>query len=112
MRETATGTDGVLLGATPLFAQAATAQLSSRPGPSSTPSAVPEIEGGAADFRAYEGGGEQRSGELLLIEAYAAIWLVAFVLVLLSIRRQKQLEQRLDRLQDDLKRAAEQQEQR
>ncbi len=92
MRETATG----------MFAQAGSAQLGARPG-------APQ-EGGS-DFRAYEGGAEQRSGELLLIEAYAAIWLVAFVFIFLSIRRQKRLEQRLDRLQDDLERAAEQQEQ-
>ena len=113
MRETATTADGATLLATPLLAQVGSAQLGSRPGapqPSHTPSAVPQKEG-ASDFRAYEGGGEQRSGELLLIEAYVAIWLVAFVLIFLSIRRQKQLEQRLDRLQEDLKRAAEQQEQ-
>ncbi len=92
--------------ATTLFAQASSVQLTGPPAappPSSTSSAVPE--GGATDFRAYEGG-EQRSGELLLIEAYSAIWLVAFVFILLSIRRQKRLEQRLDRLQEDLKRAA------
>ncbi len=92
---------------TPLFAQAGSVNTAApgSPQPSTTTSA-PDGE-----LRPYEGAVEQRSGELLLIEAYAAIWLVAFGLILLSLRRQRRLEERLDRLQEDLERAAKQQEQ-
>lgn len=56
-------------------------------------------------FRAVDGARAAHSGELLLVEAYAAIWLVAFVLLLLSLRRQRRMEARIARLEADLARA-------
>lgn len=55
-----------------------------------------------SEFRAVEGGGVQASGELLLIEAYAAIWLLVFALVFMSIRKQRKLDDRIERLSEDL----------
>jgi CcmD family protein len=59
-------------------------------------------DGRAGEFRAVEGGPEMRSGALLLVEAYAAIWLVLFVFVWLTARRQARLESRLDELENAL----------
>lgn len=57
-------------------------------------------------------GGDTTSGEVLLIEAYAAMWLVALVLVLMSWSRQKGIEQRIaslrgaiDKVRADVERA-------
>ena len=49
-------------------------------------------------FRPVEGGNELQSGEKLLVEAYAAIWIILFVMVLLSWRRQKGLDDRMGTL--------------
>jgi hypothetical protein len=56
-------------------------------------------------FRPTEGGGDGVSGMTLLVEAYVAMWLLAIVLVVLSIRKQKSLDERIARLQADLGRA-------
>lgn len=61
----------------------------------------------ATEFKPHEGGGEVASGEVLLVEAYAAMWFLAFVLIFLSFRRQKALDRRIDRLQEDISRARE-----
>jgi len=53
-------------------------------------------------FKPDKGGDNLQSGELLLIEAYAAIWLVAFGLILLTWRKQRRLSARLDQLQRDI----------
>ena len=37
-------------------------------------------------------------GAVLLVEAYAAMWIVLFGLLALSLRRQRRLDERLDRL--------------
>jgi hypothetical protein len=42
-----------------------------------------------------QGGPELQSGEKLLVEAYSAIWIILFVLVLLSWRRQRRLDERM-----------------
>ncbi len=42
-----------------------------------------------------EGGPQLQSGEKLLVEAYAAIWVILFALVLLSWRRQRRLDDRM-----------------
>ena len=39
-----------------------------------------------------------QSGEKLLVEAYAAIWLILFAMVLFSWRRQKSLDDRMGTL--------------
>ncbi len=42
-----------------------------------------------------QGGQELQSGEKLLVEAYAAIWLILFAMVLFSWRRQRGLDDRM-----------------
>ena len=50
-------------------------------------------------FRPVQGGTEMQSGEKLLVEAYAAIWLILFALVLLSFRRQRRMDDRMSSLE-------------
>ncbi|HZO14875.1 MAG TPA: CcmD family protein [Polyangiaceae bacterium] len=56
-------------------------------------------------FRPVEGGGDQSSGGMLLTVAYSVIWLMALALILLSMRRQRQLDARIVQLSADLERA-------
>jgi CcmD family protein len=56
-------------------------------------------------FKPVEGASQMQSGEKLLVEAYAAIWLILFVAVLLSWRRQRQLEARVGTLEIALEKA-------
>jgi len=62
------------------------------------------------EFAPVEGssGSDLPSGEVLLVEAYAAIWLLAFFLVFLSFRKQRGLDERIRVLREDLERAREQ----
>lgn len=65
-----------------------------------TASPAPAATGTSADdrstsFRPVQGGTEMQSGEKLLVEAYAAIWVILFALVLLSWRRQRRLDERM-----------------
>jgi CcmD family protein len=46
-------------------------------------------------FRPVEGGTEMASGEKLLVEAYSAIWIILFVFIFLSWRRQRQIDARI-----------------
>ena len=46
-----------------------------------------------------------QSGEKLLVEAYAAIWLILFALVFISWRRQKQIDRRIDALEAAVQKA-------
>jgi CcmD family protein len=71
--------------------------------PSATAPGQPTASGTGADdrstsFRPVEGGNEMQSGEKLLVEAYAAIWLILFALVLFSWRRQRRLDERMGEL--------------
>ncbi|MEQ9323929.1 MAG: CcmD family protein [Polyangiaceae bacterium] len=59
----------------------------------------------STEFRPVEGGGNSKSGEMLLVQAYAAFWLFAFGLIVFSLRKQKKLDARIDRLEDDLRKA-------
>jgi hypothetical protein len=64
------------------------------------PAAAPTGTATGADdrntsFRAVQGGGEMQSGEKLLVEAYAAIWVILFALILLSWRRQRGIDARM-----------------
>jgi CcmD family protein len=52
-----------------------------------------------------EGGSELQSGEKLLVEAYAAIWIILFALVLLSWRRQRGLDERMTQLEGAIEKA-------
>jgi hypothetical protein len=75
------------------------------PGPSTSTAApqktaAPAPTGTTSDdrstsFRPVEGGTEMQSGEKLLVEAYAAIWVILFALVLLSWRRQRGIDDRM-----------------
>ncbi|WP_437602675.1 CcmD family protein [Sorangium sp. So ce590] len=59
----------------------------------------------AQAFRPVEGGNQMQSGEKLLVEAYAAIWLIVFAMVFLSWRRQKQIDRRIDVLEAAVQKA-------
>jgi len=66
---------------------------------------TPSTEDRSQSFRAVQGGGEMQSGEKLLVEAYAVIWLIVFGMVLLSWRRQRQIDRRIDSLDASLRKA-------
>ena len=82
------------------------ASATAQPAPTPTPRpatsgpAVPTTpdDRGTA-FKPVEGGNEMQSGEKLLVEAYAAIWLILFAMVLLSWRRQSRIESRIQGLE-------------
>ena len=65
--------------------------------------AVPDDR--ATEFTAVEGG-EHYSGGSLLVEAYAAIWLILMAWIFLLWRKQAALGQRLDGLERTIDRAA------
>lgn len=74
-----------------------------KPQASPTVPTTPDDRGQA--FKPVEGASQMQSGEKLLVEAYAAIWLILFVAVLLSWRRQRQLEARVSTLEVALEKA-------
>lgn len=55
-------------------------------------------------FRPAPGGGDTRSGTVLLVEAYAAFWLVLFGLIVWTLRRQSRMNAQLRRLERQLSR--------
>lgn len=59
----------------------------------------------ATEFKAVEGR-ERYSGSTLLVEAYAAIWLIMMMWLLLLWRKQASLNARLDGLEAAIDRAA------
>jgi CcmD family protein len=75
---------------------------SAAPAPSSTGTTADDR---STSFRPVEGGNQMQSGERLLVEAYAAIWLIVFAMILLSWRRQAHLDQRIATLEDALRKA-------
>ena len=81
------------------------------PPPASLPPSAPAAKSQAPSdrattFQAVEGG-EQHSGSVLLVEAYAAIWLFLLGFLLMQWRKQAQLHARLDELEKVVDRAAE-----
>lgn len=58
----------------------------------------------STEFRAVEGGTEMVSGGTLLVEAYAALWLILLGFLLISWRRQARIDQRVDELERALAR--------
>ena len=56
-------------------------------------------------FKPVDGASNMQSGEALLVEAYAAFWLVLFALIALGWRRQRQLDQRVGDLETAIDRA-------
>lgn len=67
----------------------------------------PSVEGRATEFSPVQGGGDTTSAEALLVTAYAAMWLVVFLFVWLTSRRQRTLDARLDDVERALRRAEE-----
>ncbi len=72
--------------------------------PSAQPSATTPGEP-STEFRPVEGGGNVASGEMLLIQAYAVFWLLAFALVIVTLRKQRKLDDRIDQLERDVAKA-------
>lgn len=56
-------------------------------------------------FRAVEGGSQMQSGEKLLVEAYAAIWVLALIFIVSIFRRQKKIDARITSLEAALEKA-------
>jgi len=77
------------------------------PSDSAAPAASAAPDARNTEFRAVEGGTEMQSGTALLTEAYAAIWLCAFALIVAGLRKMRRLEARIEGLADELARARE-----
>ena len=69
-----------------------------------TQTAPPEPGQRSTEFRAVEGGTEMVSGGALLVEAYAALWLILLGFLLVSWRRQGRIDAREDELEKALAR--------
>ena len=68
--------------------------------------AVPKtVDDRSTTFRPVQGGDQMQSGERLLVEAYAAIWIVLFALILLGWRRQRKIDARVAGLEAALAQA-------
>jgi len=59
----------------------------------------------STSFRAVEGGNQMQSGEKLLVEAYAVIWIVVVVFVVSMFRRQRRLDRQITSLEAALDKA-------
>lgn len=73
-----------------------------------TPVAAPTIAPTTApttEFRPVEPGGETTSGATLLIEAYALMWAVVFIFVMMSWRRLKAVDGRIAELHESIRKA-------
>lgn len=60
----------------------------------------------ATEFKAVEGTGEQFNGYTLMVEAYAAIWLILMAWLVLIWRKQVALTSRVEGLEGAIARAA------
>lgn len=74
------------------------------PAPASASPSADVAESRATTFQAVEGG-ETRSGEVLLVEAYAVLWVILFAWLALMWRKQAQLNARIEELDRALDRA-------
>lgn len=77
-----------------------TAPTSTAPAPAATDTESSR----ATSFQAVEGG-ETRSGEVLLVEAYAVLWVILFAWLALMWRKQVRLNERITLLDRSLDRA-------
>jgi CcmD family protein len=68
--------------------------LAAQPAPAPT-STTDDPSGRSTAFRPVENQKPLQSGEKLLVEAYAAIWLILLFFVLMSWRRQRTLDRRI-----------------
>ena len=53
----------------------------------------------STEFHAVDGGAEVMSGETLLVEAYAALWVILFGFIFVSWRRQSRIDARVSELE-------------
>lgn len=74
--------------------------------PEAATSAAPKTsDDRATTFRAVEGGTQMQSGEKLLVEAYAGIWIFTLIFVVSMFRRQKRIDARITSLDSALAKA-------
>jgi CcmD family protein len=74
--------------------------------PEAAPSAAPKTsDDRATTFRAVEGGTQMQSGEKLLVEAYAGIWVFTLIFIISMFRRQKSIDARIGSLESALEKA-------
>jgi hypothetical protein len=76
----------------------------SQPSGTAAPTGTSSPDDRASEFRPAPGG-EMQSGEKLLVEAYAAIWLIVFVLVMMSMRRLRLIDDRISELEASVARS-------
>lgn len=89
--------DRCAIGLAPLAIFGAVAALTRAAEAQPAPSAEPAQR--STEFRAVEGGTEMVSGGTLLVEAYAALWLILLGFLLVSWRRQTRIDARVDELE-------------
>ncbi len=75
-----------------LFAQA-------QPVEAAAPNTSTTSEQRSSSFRPVQGGEAMQSGEKLLVEAYAVIWVLLFGMLLFSWRRQRKMDDRIATLE-------------
>ncbi len=75
------------------------------PAPSASPTPDSPADGRASEFHAVQGGPEMRSGEQLLVEAYALIWLFLLAWLVVVWRKQNVIGARLRDLEAAIARA-------
>jgi hypothetical protein len=63
-------------------------------------------ESRATTFQPVEGGNEQHSGSVLMVEAYALIWAILMVWLVTMWRKQARLNERLDGLEGAIAKAS------
>lgn len=71
----------------------------------STPPAAGSPDDRSTEFKAVDGSGEQFNGSTLMVEAYAAIWLIMMVWIALIWRKQVSLASRVEGLEGAIARA-------
>lgn len=84
----------------------ASANPSAAPTTTTTTTTAPGVDDRATDFRAVEGGAEQRDGSVLMVEAYVVLWLILMTWLFTLWRKQKSLHTRLDDLEKTIDKAA------
>jgi len=70
------------------------------------PTPAPSGSATSMTFKAVEGGGETRDGGLLMVEAYALVWLLLMGWLVMLWRKQATLNVRLDGLEKAIDEAA------
>ena len=87
---------------TPIFLSAASQAAASNDKQQQAPPSAGTSDSRSTEFRAVEGGNQMQSGEKLLVEAYAAMWVLTLVLVLITWRRQKRTDERITNLEESI----------